>query len=210
MDNTFKIYSKKMVAEKFGLDPDFTGSVQYRNKLRSIVRKKIAGSSIIDVGCGNGLLLAQIHDPNIIGVDFSHQMIREAKKRQPNAHYVVASAEHLPFKAKVCDIAVCIDMLHHLDADKKQLAAIDELIRISRKQVIFEIKTKDFLTPVRTAMMAVLRLLCFKKKIKNLPLKGMAYHSMKLCRLAESLKNYRKSVKMISPMVDWRIVTIRC
>lgn len=214
MNNTLKVYSEKAVAEKFGIDPNFTGSVKYRNKLRNIVervvRKKIADRLIIDVGCGNGLLLKKIVDKNMIGVDFSYSMVVEAKKRQPKAHYVVASVEHLPFKDKICDVAVCIDVLHHLDTNKKQIAAIKELIRLSKKRVVFEIKTNDFLTPVRTAMMALLRLLSIKKKIKELPLKGITYHSIKLSCLKELFKGHKKSIKMISPMVDWRIITIKC
>jgi|GEM_PF-6765946 len=206
MNKTLEVYHNADVVTRFGLDPNVTGNVSSRNKLRMMSAKKVRGKNILDVGCGNGLLLEKLNG-KLVGVDFSGSMLEEASKRQPNCTYVVASATHLPFKDKSFDTAVCIDMLHHLPTDSAQLSAIKELIRVSSKRAVFEIKTHDWLSPIRNFFSSILK---YKHKTAESPLAGMQYHNASLKKIKKLLSSYKYKIQRVSFFVDWRLVTVRC
>ncbi len=66
---------------------------------------------ILDAGCG-----AQSISNNIIGVDFSFEMLRRAKKNNPSGKYALCSVHQLPFKEIIFDKIVCNGLLHHVKA----------------------------------------------------------------------------------------------
>lgn len=71
---------------------------------------------ILEVGCGSGVytqLLCERFN-NIIGIDISMELIHNAKDACPNAHFILADAEFLPFRKSVFDVCINIDILHHL------------------------------------------------------------------------------------------------
>jgi SAM-dependent methyltransferase len=57
------------------------------------------GDSLLDVGCGGGLLLrdALAAGANVTGLDHSEEMVALARERAPGARVVIGSAERLPF-----------------------------------------------------------------------------------------------------------------
>ena len=79
-----------------------------RQKIEQVYELK-ENDFILDAGCGTH----RISD-NIIGVDFSFDMLRRAKKNNPSGKYVLCSVHQLPFKAGVFDKVVCNGLLHHV------------------------------------------------------------------------------------------------
>ena len=78
--------------------------------------QKLQGGKILDVGCGNGNLFTYLPDGKygLFGVDFSENMIEEAKKKcGQKATFSVADAENLPFDNDAFDIIVCNASFHH-------------------------------------------------------------------------------------------------
>ncbi len=207
MNSTYKVYAQKQVAEGFGIDAAVTGNVKYRKKLRRMALTRIRGDSVVDVGCGNGLLLRRIHGKKLTGVDFSPEMLKQAYKRQPDATYVRADAARLPFCDRSYDTAVCIDMLHHLNDDNAQIKAIKELLRVSRKRVIFEGKTRDRLALIRYWTN---RLFSLRHNTAKTPLAGMHYHNTSMKKLKRFLKPYDYRIERVSCFVDWKMVTVKC
>src|SRR4051794_17565608 len=57
------------------------------------------GESILDLGCGTGDLAKKLVDVgvNILGVDYSTNMILEAKSKYPSINFMVADATNLEF-----------------------------------------------------------------------------------------------------------------
>jgi SAM-dependent methyltransferase len=84
----------------------------------------IAGDErVIDVGCGNGMYLAELalrnHGGGAVGLDLS-----------PGMHpHVVGDAQHLPFADAEFDLAFAMHMLYHVP---DRAAAIAELRRVVR------------------------------------------------------------------------------
>lgn len=81
---------------------------------RHALRHSRGISSILDVGCGDGRLLARFHTQNRIGVDFCRLNLRWAKKRDSGIQVVLADVEHLPFVRGVFDMVTCFDVLEHV------------------------------------------------------------------------------------------------
>lgn len=78
--------------------------------------QKSESGKILDVGCGNGNLFKMLPDGKyeLYGVDFSENMIIEAKKNcEFKASFTVADAERLPFDDDTFDMIVCNASFHH-------------------------------------------------------------------------------------------------
>lgn len=86
--------------------------------------------AIVDVGCGNGLYLAELrhraHTGLVVGLDFSEAMARAAGGQAPTA---VADAQFLPLADHSVDVALSLHMLYHVP---DIAAAIGELRRVVR------------------------------------------------------------------------------
>jgi len=97
------------------------------------VAKNWKFSSILDVGCGTGALLALLKRPRVklAGADISSKMVAEARKRLgTSADVRVADSEKLPWKAGSFDLVVTTDSLHHWP---RPLQAFAEMRRVLRK-----------------------------------------------------------------------------
>lgn len=76
-------------------------------------------SSVLEIGCGSGELLSQIHARRKIGVDISATQIEAARQRLPQAEFHVQAGEVLEIAGKF-DYIIISDTLN-LAADVQQL-----------------------------------------------------------------------------------------
>ena len=90
-----------------------------------------AGSKLLDVACGPGLLAstAASRGAQVVGVDFSPNMIAEAQKRYPSLSFRQGDAEALPFPDGTFDAVVIGFGLHHFPFPSR---AISEARRVLR------------------------------------------------------------------------------
>jgi len=94
------------------------------------------GERVIDLGCGTGRLAARIAaaGARVMGVDFSLESLREAKRLAPGALFVQADLTRLPFAEGAFDRAVSSQVFHHLpDGDLRRRGAA-EAARVLRKE----------------------------------------------------------------------------
>jgi ubiquinone/menaquinone biosynthesis C-methylase UbiE len=86
----------------------------YRNRLVELYKFAIPKhAKILEVGCGNGNLLAKL-DPSIgVGIDFSPALINEAKKLHPHLSFMQMDACDLHPGEKF-DYIICSDLLNEL------------------------------------------------------------------------------------------------
>lgn len=70
----------------------------------------------LDVACGTGMSTVALaaHAPTVVGVDVSPEMLGSAR-RAPGAHYLLGSAEALPFSNASYDAATCCSGVHWFD-----------------------------------------------------------------------------------------------
>jgi SAM-dependent methyltransferase len=68
----------------------------YEDLYRSIRSQVPPGSSVLDLGCGDGTLLASLRPSRGVGIDFSFPMVVRARRRHPHLEFVCGDVERLP------------------------------------------------------------------------------------------------------------------
>lgn len=71
------------------------------------------GSSVLEIGCATGDLLAAVQPRRGVGVDLSPEMVRIAKAKHPHLEFIVGDAEELPLD-ETFDAVVLSDLVGHL------------------------------------------------------------------------------------------------
>lgn len=96
---------------------------------------KASPSSILDVGCGEGVLIhkwaRRLGDRRVVGIDLEDPAIQAewAKRTAPNLEYKVMKAENLPFADGEFDLASAIEVLEHVPDPVHTVA---EMARVAR------------------------------------------------------------------------------
>jgi ubiquinone/menaquinone biosynthesis C-methylase UbiE len=86
----------------------------YRTRLAQIYQFLIPpGMRVLEVGCGQGDLLASMRPSYGVGVDLSPMMIERAQRRHPELHYLQADAHSFDLKEQF-DFIVCSDLFNDL------------------------------------------------------------------------------------------------
>lgn len=119
-----------------------------QNKNRKIILNSIGyKENILDIGCGNGEFTNELNKiAKTTAIDISEEMIKIAKKNFPNIDFIASSIYKLPFQEKTFSTVVCLNTIHHI---KDIEAAIRELCRITKKQILIEIKNKNSVNYLR-------------------------------------------------------------
>ena len=90
--------------------------------------------SLLDLGCGTGHLSCEIADyvDYVVGLDISHSMICEVKKRRvpKNVDFIVGDAENLPVHTACFEIVVVSGLLHHMENLEKCLLEISRILKM--------------------------------------------------------------------------------
>lgn len=95
--------------------------------------------SVLEVGCGTGLVYEQIV-PSLIrndlytGVDISEQMLKVARAKYPQARFVLGNGYCLEFPDHSFDFALSFEVVIHIP---DVASFVRELCRVSRRAAIF-------------------------------------------------------------------------
>jgi len=98
---------------------DDTNDGRFTLKFKEMLLDKVSlaeNDRVLDVACGNGLLLAMLNNKTSIkgfGVDISEQMIKNASTRNPSMEFHVAGCEKLPFEGDTMDVITVSSSYHH-------------------------------------------------------------------------------------------------
>jgi 2-polyprenyl-3-methyl-5-hydroxy-6-metoxy-1,4-benzoquinol methylase len=103
--------------------------------------EKADPSSILDVGCGEGVLThkwAQRIDGTVVGIDLDDpQLHAEWETRScPNLEYRVMKAENLPFGDDEFDMASAIEVLEHVPDPEHTVA---EMARVASRHLLVSV-----------------------------------------------------------------------
>jgi len=113
-----KIYQMKRIAhwDTVAKSPkgSFPGSQVYLTSLLEIYQNLVSpGKRVLELGCGQGDLLAQLQPGFGLGIDFSLEMVKIAKKAHPGCHFICADIHHLRLKG-LFDVIIFSDILNDL------------------------------------------------------------------------------------------------
>ncbi|MHB8836063.1 MAG: glycosyltransferase [Candidatus Methylomirabilia bacterium] len=103
----------------------------YHERLAQIVRFHVPpGASVLEIGCGQGDLLATLAPSRGVGVDLSPRMLDLARERHPGLEFVLADAELLP-EIGTFDYIILSDLVGYLDDFQ---SAFEQLRRVATPQ----------------------------------------------------------------------------
>lgn len=106
-------YNKK--AKDYDNTADGRFTVKFKEKLlESVTIQK--GDRVLDIGCGNGRLLNMFAEKSTFdgyGTDISTEMIKEARKQNPQMSFEVSRCDDLPFSDNTFDIITVCAAFHH-------------------------------------------------------------------------------------------------
>lgn len=91
-----------------------------------------AGCKLLDVACGPGVVAAaaDLRGADVTGVDFSPNMVAEAKRRQPSLNFREGDAEALPFQDDLFDAVVMGFGLHHFPFPSRAVSEAWRVLRV--------------------------------------------------------------------------------
>jgi ubiquinone/menaquinone biosynthesis C-methylase UbiE len=120
----------------------------YDRRYREIQKKKYevivpylgGAKSVLDVGCGTGMLLKLLVERAhfVVGVDLSPRMLRAARDGVGGASLVQADADHLPFPDQTFGALVSVTLLQNMPNPS---GTIGEFARVLRRGGVLLVTT---------------------------------------------------------------------
>ena len=105
--------------------PASSASKYYRDRLAALYRFVVPpGSSVLEVGCGTGDLLAAVRPSRGVGIDFAPSMVERARTRHPELEFVVADAHDMELD-ETFDVVILSDLIN----DVWDVQAVFERVR---------------------------------------------------------------------------------
>ncbi len=97
------------------------------------ILQEIGARDVLDIGCGHGALAKSLSRDGfrMTGIDPSAGAIAAATARVPDATFVTAGAEAIPFAPASFDAAIFLNSLHHVPVPAMP-AALQEALRVLR------------------------------------------------------------------------------
>jgi 2-polyprenyl-3-methyl-5-hydroxy-6-metoxy-1,4-benzoquinol methylase len=101
-----------------------------------------APSSLLDVGCGEGVLVhhwaQRLGEGRVVGIDLEEESIQSgwAQRQAPNLEYRMLEAADLPFADDEFDLASAIEVLEHLPDPQRTLG---EMARCARRHLLVSV-----------------------------------------------------------------------
>lgn len=163
---------------------------------------KASPASILDVGCGEGVLTEQWADKlgggRIVGIDLDDPKLKaEWQTRQrPNLEYRVEDATHLSFADNEFEMASAIEVLEHVPDPERTVA---EMARVASKWVLVSVPREPLWRGLNIARGAYL------KDLGNTP--GHVNHWSKRS-FVQMLSRHGKVEEARSPF-PWTMLLVR-
>jgi 2-polyprenyl-3-methyl-5-hydroxy-6-metoxy-1,4-benzoquinol methylase len=159
-------------------------------------------SSILDVGCGEGVLTSKwasrIAPGRVVGIDLEDPKLAAewALRSQPNLEYRTVEATALPFDDDEFDLAAAIEVLEHVPSPEQTVA---EMARVARRHLLVSVPHEPLWRMLNVARGAYVR------DLGNTP--GHVNHWTRR-GFVSMLGRYGETLEVRSPF-PWTMVLVR-
>lgn len=122
--------------------------------------EKAAPESILDIGCGEGVLTCEwaerLGGGRIVGIDLDDPKLRAewAKRERPNLEYRVEEATNLSFADGEFDLVTAIEVLEHVPDPER---TVSEMARVASRHVLVSVPREPVWRMVNVARGAYIR-----------------------------------------------------
>ncbi len=92
-----------------------SSELEERGKALLALANLLRAERILEAGCGTAHWLSALRPVThqLVGLDYSDGMLRQAQQRQAGLELVRGSGDRLPFCAQSFDLVYCVDAIHH-------------------------------------------------------------------------------------------------
>jgi SAM-dependent methyltransferase len=160
-------------------------------------------SSLLDVGCGEGVLVQQWAqrlgpDTRVVGIDLEEDSIQAgwAQRTAPNLEYRIMPAENLPFAGNEFDLATAIEVLEHVPDPAHTLS---EMARCAQRNLLVSVPREPLWRMLNMARGA------YWRELGNTP--GHLNHWSKHA-FVELLSRYGEVIEARTPF-PWTMLLVR-
>ena len=128
--------------------------------LDELLWERATPESILDVGCGEGVLTAEwaerLGDGRVTGVDLDDPALREEwrQRDRPNLEFRPFDGDALPFDDRSFDAVCAIEVLEHVPDPERTLA---EMMRVARRWALVSVPREPLWRTLNMARGAYLR-----------------------------------------------------
>lgn len=103
---------------------------------------------LLDLGCGGGWILDRIKPlvSDVIGVDFSFEMIHHARDTFPQEKLLCGKIGQLPLGDNICDKVLCYFVFINYETDEMVYASIRDIMRVLKpggRALVGQLPDKD-------------------------------------------------------------------
>jgi ubiquinone/menaquinone biosynthesis C-methylase UbiE len=164
--------------------------------------ERAAPSSVLDVGCGEGVLTAawaeRLRTGHVVGVDLEDAKLRSEwdRRTRENLSFRALSGADLPFADGEFDVACAIEVLEHVPDPSLTLS---EMVRVARSHVLVSVPREPLWRALNMARGAYLR------KLGNTP--GHVNHWSKRA-FVELVGRHGRIEEVRSPF-PWTMLLVR-
>jgi 2-polyprenyl-3-methyl-5-hydroxy-6-metoxy-1,4-benzoquinol methylase len=160
-----------------------------------------APASILDVGCGEGVLTeqwARAIEGTVVGIDLEDPKLREewARRSQPNLEFRTGLGDSLPYKEDEFEAVTAMEVLEHVP---DPAAVLGEMSRVASRWMLVSVPREPLWRALNMARGAYLR------DLGNTP--GHLNHWSRR-RFADLLGRYGEIVELRSPP-PWTMALVR-
>lgn len=107
------------------------------------------GERVLELGCGQGDLLAALRPSLGVGIDLSHEMLKRARKKHPTLHFMQGDVHDLCLQTKF-DVVILSDLVNDLWDVQKVCHQILKLVS-HRGRIIFNTYSRLWELPLTLA-----------------------------------------------------------
>lgn len=114
--------------------------------IRSLGEYALPRETILDMGCANGRLFEVFQGKEIdfLGIDASEKLIEIARKKYPQAKFLIANALSLPLPDNHFDKVYSISVIHNIPSKEFQLQYLKEALRVLKPGGLLILRVWDF------------------------------------------------------------------
>lgn len=175
----------------------------YHHRLEQVFRFLIPkGSRVLEVGCGQGDLLASVQAEYGVGIDFSNEMIQLASVRHPQQTFLQFDAHQMPVFEKPFDFVILSDLVNDVWDVQTILNQLKPLVH-PQSRIILNIYNRLWEIPLKIAQgIGVAKPLTYQNWLTNKDMQNL----LELCGF-EIIRTWHEilfplSIPLLSPFFN--------
>jgi len=119
------------IAEDFDDRSNKFASDKFREEISHYIYES---DSILDVGCGTGLMLSRLKAKKKTGIDASAKLLTQTKRE--GIKLMRGDAEKLPFRNRTFDVVYSVNLLEHTGHPERVISEAERVLKESGKLIV--------------------------------------------------------------------------